>query len=172
MDTTRASLTFPSCCKSGGAPQQAMPGQPREASHPGFLLRPVPFGNTTTYPPMAIVICCKDAFVYTGWRSTSYHVSIVQIFDSVRCKDISNSCLANPPQFSHFTSLSSRRLGDRSLELNDGINSCWSITFSVVFPLLTESIFSFILKTIICRKKHCIQFIYHWIAGMRGEKAY
>lgn len=26
---------------------------------------PVPFGITTTYPPMAAVMCCKAAFVYT-----------------------------------------------------------------------------------------------------------
>lgn len=50
--------------------------------------------------------------------------------------------------------LSSHRLRTCSIELNGGISSCWSITFSVVFPSITESIFSFALKAIICRSKH------------------
>lgn len=68
------------------------------------------------------------------------------------------------PTHSFHTSplLSSHMLRTHSIELNGGINSCWSVTFSVVFPSVTESVFSFALKAIICRSKH------PQITGMRG----
>jgi len=80
---------------------------------------------------------------------------LCRFFDCVGTKTFLIAVWLKPAHSFHTSPLlSSHRLRTHSIKLNGGINSCWSVTFSVVFSSITESVFSFVLKAIICRSKH------------------